>query len=65
VFDVRTGAHVDATSNPGIGAGVGLQLGDHTLDVGPSLDANGPRIHLAPGTAGQPIFYPDGTRDDS
>lgn len=67
VFDVRAGGHVNADDNSGVGAGVGLKLGDKTLDFGPSISTDGnstvrPQVHLDPGNEGDPTFYPTGDR---
>jgi hypothetical protein len=67
VFDVRAGGHVNADHNSGAGAGVGVQLGDRTLDFGPSISTDGnstvrPGLHLDPGHEGTQTFYPTGDR---
>ncbi len=64
---VRTGAHFDLNSNSGAAAGVGLKAGDHTIDIGPSVETYGnrqvkPDFHLDSGTADDPTFYPTGDR---
>jgi|GEM_PF-735853 len=65
---IRSGAHFDLDQyNSGVGAGVGLRAGDHTLDFGPSIysDNNStirPDLQLQQGTIAQDTFYPTGTR---
>lgn len=68
VFGVRTGGHFDLDENSGAGAGVGLNLGDETLDFGPSVDTYGnrtlrPNLNLRPGKSSKPTFYPTGDRN--
>lgn len=65
---VRAGAHFDLDKyNSGIGAGVGLEAGERSLDFGPSIQTDGnstvrPRLHLEPGFARRRTFYPSGNR---
>jgi hypothetical protein len=65
---VRAGAHFDLDRyNSGMGAGVGLKAGEHTLDFGPAIHSDGnrtvrPQIHLEPGFARHRTFYPTGSR---
>ncbi len=67
VFDVHAGGHVNADDNSGAGAGVGVKLGDKSLDFGPSISSDGnrtvhPQLHLDPGNDEDPTFYPTGDR---
>jgi hypothetical protein len=62
LFAVRSGGYVGANEAPGIAAGAGIQLGNKTLDIGPTLNQAGPRVTLQPGDANAPAFFPTGDR---
>ncbi len=67
-FGIRSGAQLDLNESSGVGAGVGMKLGDKTLDFGPSIDTYGnrtvrPNLNLMTGNSADRTFYPTGDRD--
>ncbi|MBS1996960.1 MAG: hypothetical protein JSS86_11640 [Cyanobacteria bacterium SZAS LIN-2] len=68
VAGFRTGGRFDLNRrNSGVAAGVGANLGDETLDFGPSIDTYGnrtitPRLHVDTGNTEEAPFYPTGDR---